>query len=433
MVIGLLLQGTSVFAQNLASNPGFEAGNTSGWFPFGSPTISAETSVVHTGNFACLVTNRTMSFMGAAQSFGGILQTGQVYNVSTWVQMVNDNNQNVQIECQKIDGNGTAFSTIAQSTVSAGGWTQLSGQFTLNVSGTLTNLNFYVQVTTSTNDAYYIDDMNVSVPSTNGATVVDAANVHQRIDGFGASSAWRGSWTAAQENMFFSTNASGTGVSLDNKTNFAYVGIGLSLLRNHIEYASTTASNISLTTAETSVMQAAQFRGARVWSTPWTPAPGFKSNNGPNGGNYLGSGGNATNVAYASQLANYVASMKNTYGVNIYALSLQNEPDANVTTYEACVWTGAQFHDFVTNLYSAMVNKGVSSTKIMLPESQNWASNPGLYTPTMNDTNTAAVVGILANHDYVANNVVGDTSTPPPLPVAGRAMWETEVAQLGGT
>jgi glucuronoarabinoxylan endo-1,4-beta-xylanase len=265
-----------------------------------------------------------------------------------------------------------------------------------------------------------------------GSCTVDWNTVFQRIDGFGASSAWDGSWTPAQADMFFSTNASGTGTSFDGKTNFSYTGAGLSLLRNHIVYASSTASSASPSTGETYIMQLAQQRGARVWSTPWTPASGFKSNGSPNGGNYLGSGNNATNLAYASQLANYIASMKNTYGVNIYALSIQNEPDANVTSYEAAVWTGTQFHDFVTNLYNAMVAKGVSSTKIILPESQNWASNPGLYNPTLNDPVAAADVSIIANHDYVGDNVVGDVTTPAALPVSGKALWETEVSQIDG-
>ena len=161
---------------------------------------------------------------------------------------------------------------------------------------------------------------------------VDWATVFQRIDGFGASSAWRSSWTTAQADMFFSTNH-GTGTSLDAKINFAFNGIGLSLLRNHITYASSISESATPSTAEISIMQMAQARGARVWSTPWTPASGFKSNNGPNGGNYLGGGDNATNLAYASQLANYVTNLRSTYGINLYAISVQNEPNAKVTTY----------------------------------------------------------------------------------------------------
>ena len=71
---------------------------------------------------------------------------------------------------------------------------------------------------------------------------VDWNNVHQRIDGFGASSAWQGGWTTAKADMFFSTNN----------------GIGLSLLRNHISFAGSASSNAIPSTSEISIMQMAQ-------------------------------------------------------------------------------------------------------------------------------------------------------------------------------
>jgi O-glycosyl hydrolase len=267
---------------------------------------------------------------------------------------------------------------------------------------------------------------------------VDWNDVHQRIDGFGASSAWNGNWTTAEADLLFSTNNK---VAYQSAT---YTGVGLSLLRNHITYANTTSASDLPTTVETGIMQMAQARGARVWSTPWTPAAGFKSTHdiydqnkatdgGIDGGSYLGSGNNITNINYASQLANYVASMSHSYGVNLYAISVQNEPDANVTNYEACQWSGAQIHDFVPNLYSALAAKGVGSTKIIIPESQNWSSDTALYTPTLNDPDTAADVDIIANHDYVADNSVGDQTTPLAVSTSGKALWETEVALLSGS
>lgn len=238
----------------------------------------------------------------------------------------------------------------------------------------------------------------------------------------------------------FSTN-SGTGTTLDGKTDFPFAGCGLSLLRSHVVPANTASATDTPGTYESSIMQLAQARGARVWSTQWTPATGFKNTNDlydslpitnpVNGGSYLGSGNNVANLNYASQLANYVASMKNSYGVNLYALSIQNEPDASVNTYEACQWTGAQFHDFVTNLYSALAAKGVGSTKIILPESESWGSNPGLYTPTLSDPNASATVSIIANHNYVGDNATGDLTAPAALAVPGKTLWETEVSQFG--
>ncbi len=240
--------------------------------------------------------------------------------------------------------------------------------------------------------------------------VVNWNDVHQRIDGFGASSAWDGSlWSAAKADMFFSTNT----------------GIGLSLLRNRVAPAGSTSSTAIPTTVETNIMQMAQARGAKVWSAPWTPPSGFKSNNGPNGGSYLGSGANATNRAYASQLANYVASMKNTYGINLYAISIQNEPGVS-TSYESCLWTAQQFHDFATNLYSALAASNVASTRIILAEDENWQTN--FYYTAMNDPAVATNTGIIACHNYDGSPPGGIPTPPGKFANPNAALWETEVS-----
>jgi glucuronoarabinoxylan endo-1,4-beta-xylanase len=266
---------------------------------------------------------------------------------------------------------------------------------------------------------------------------VDWNTTYQAIDGFGASSAYDGTWSTNQADILFSTNM-GVVFYDDSLNRYTNNGLGLSLLRNHIVYASTPLASDTPTTVETNIMLWAQQRGARVWSTPWTPAPGFKSiydiydsgvatGGGVNGGSYLGFGNNATNQAYASQLANYVVSMKN-MGINLYAISVQNEPDADVTTYDACQWTGTQIHDFVTNLYAALAAKGVGSTKILLPESQNWQDYQNLAVPAMTDPTVAADVGIIADHNYDGANGPANLTKNS----YGKPLWETEVSQLSG-
>jgi glucuronoarabinoxylan endo-1,4-beta-xylanase len=238
---------------------------------------------------------------------------------------------------------------------------------------------------------------------------------YQRIDGFGASSAWRWYWTSALADMFFSTNN----------------GIGLSLLRNHIVYASTTSSNDTPGTSEISIMQYAQARGALVWSTPWTPAPGFKIPVEQNGGYFFDVTTNLQN--YASQLANYVYTMEHSpNNVNIYAISVQNEPDNVTSQYESCGWTPPEIHDFVPYLRSALAAKGVGSTQIIIPESEHWSSDSTLFTTTLNDPTTVTDVDIIADHNYDGpNSQTGDTSTPAQLSVNGKTVWETEVSTLG--
>src|SRR6185436_18421777 len=112
-----------------------------------------------------------------------------------------------------------------------------------NPSGAVSALNFYAEVPSSSNASYYIDDVALSGGTVitngtiNGVSSVDWNNVHQRIDGFGASSAWDGSWTTAEADLLFSTN---NNVSYQSGI---YNGVGLSLLRNHIAYANSTSSN----------------------------------------------------------------------------------------------------------------------------------------------------------------------------------------------
>lgn len=428
---GALLLGLTIFthagmAQNLALNPGFETGGTAGWFAFGPATIAAQTNQVHSGTYAAWVQNRTANWNGIAQSFQTVMQSGQTYNLSVWVQMAGATSETVQLTMQKTDGGATTYAVVANGAVAPGGWTQLTGQYALNVTGTLTALTLYLEVPSSTNAPFYVDDLlvqleNTTPPSGVGAATINWTEVHQVIDGFGASSAWRGNWSTALADMFFSTN-SGTGSIIGGGT-YAYTGIGLSLLRSRIAPGGTTTEN--------SIMQMAQARGARVWSAPWSPAPQFKSNTNVNGGSFIGNPANYQ--AYANQLAGYAARMKSQYGVNLYALSVQNEPDANVTTYESCNWTAQQIHDFIPYLSGALAASNVAATKIMLPESQNWTDPQGLRLTTMNDPATAAMVSIIANHNYVANNIAGDQNAPAAINNYGKALWETEVAKLSGS
>jgi glucuronoarabinoxylan endo-1,4-beta-xylanase len=178
-------------------------------------------------------------------------------------------------------------------------------------------------------------------------------------------------------------------------------------------------------------MQMARNLGARVWSAPWTPQTSFKTTNqngvlSVNGGGFAG---NAANYqAYANQLAGYVVNIKNTYGVNLYALSVQNEPDFNTTNYESCVWTAQQIHDFVPYLSAALAASNVAGTKIIIPESDVWSGDTGLYMTAMNDPAVAPLVSVIANHNYVQNNNLGDQTTPAAIPSFGKALWETEVS-----
>ena len=260
----------------------------------------------------------------------------------------------------------------------------------------ITNVFIHIWGATSLSGAstLWVDNLKFTGTTVNGTATVNYANARQRIDGFGASSAWGSSWSVAEADLLFSTNAN---------------CCGLSLLRSRIAPDGSTV--------ESGIMQLAQARGARVWSTPWSPPAAWKDSNSVNGGNWIATAANSQ--SYATQLATYVAAMRTTYGIKLHALSVQNEPDAS-TTYESCVWTAAQIHDFVPYLSAALAAKGVANTGIMLPESMHWQF--ALAADTMNDPVTAAQVALLGGHDYGSSAAaVTQFGSPPPVP-----LWETE-------
>src|SRR5450432_788023 len=129
--------------------------------------------------------------------------------------------------------------------------------------------------------------------------VVRPARTHQRITGFGASSAWTApDLSDADADLLFSTDS----------------GVGLSLLRVRI---APDGSCLELATA-----QKAQARGAKVWATPWSPPAAWKSNGDVNNGGSLLP---AHASDWAQSLVGFVTMMK-AQGVDITALSAQNEP-----------------------------------------------------------------------------------------------------------
>ncbi len=223
--------------------------------------------------------------------------------------------------------------------------------------------------------------------------IVNPTVLHQRISGFGASSAWAGGYkNAADPTTLFSTTGNGAGLSLFR-------------VRIQPSPAGTTSAG------EIAMAKTAQSMGATVWATPWTPPTADKSNN-----NTVE--GTLTNpAAWAASLASYVTTMKNA-GINLYAVSSQNEPDANVT-YESCVYTGATLATFVgTNMGPALAGTGV---KVMTPETQNW-NGFSTFEPALAANATAwAAADIVATHEYG-----GNPSAYPAIQAAGKEFWETE-------
>jgi glucuronoarabinoxylan endo-1,4-beta-xylanase len=239
-------------------------------------------------------------------------------------------------------------------------------------------------------------------------------NEEQVIDGFGASDAFESiPMTSAQAALLFSPTT----------------GVGLSLLRTEIPDDGSCATINATCAGEVSDMQLAIANGARVWSTPWSPPASMKTNGSVDCTAGSGNGALSTTSysAYATYLANYVKSLTSIYSISLYALSVQNEPDACVS-YDSALWTAAQLNTFIkTNLGPTFTSAGLSNTLIVMPESPGYNSLVSLAGETMDDPEAAAYVGINAWHDYD-----DAPSVTNPYASQNKLYWETEVSAGAG-
>ena len=191
----------------------------------------------------------------------------------------------------------------------------------------------------------------------------------QTIRGFGGAEAWMPAFSSATESALFGTGAN---------------QLGLTILRVRIDPSSTTGGSNWAT--ELSNAQGAHALGATIIATPWTPPAAWKSNDSTIEGT-LNTSEYAAYAGYLNAFTAYLAAG----GVPVYAISMQNEPDANVT-YESAVWTGATMDAWVAG------NAGVLTTKLMMPESESFITS--LSDPALNDANAVGKISIVAGHIY---------------------------------
>jgi glucuronoarabinoxylan endo-1,4-beta-xylanase len=240
--------------------------------------------------------------------------------------------------------------------------------------------------------------------STNGtfpdptAAIIYADNPQQVIRGFGAANIlpWRPDMTSDQVQKAF---GSGPGQ------------LGFSILRLRVPPNDTTTDPFK---NQVPTAKLAMSLGAIVFATPWTPPPAMKSNNNTIGGT-LNVSAYANYAAYLKSFAGYMAAN----GAPLYAISLQNEPDATVT-YESCSWNGTQFLNFMKN------NAASIGTRVIMPESQNFVH--ALSDPTLNDSVAASNTAIIAGHLYG-----GGLAAYPLATSKGKEFWMTEYLDLDTT
>ncbi|MGH9534971.1 MAG: glycoside hydrolase family 30 protein [Terriglobales bacterium] len=173
--------------------------------------------------------------------------------------------------------------------------------------------------------------------------------------------------------------------------------------------------------------QAARRGCTRFISSAWTPPPWMKTNGALVGGRLRPD----CYAAYADYLAAYVAGYRRQHGLEVYAVSPQNEPDVTVK-YASCAWNGEEFRRFVASHLGPLWRRRRLAAQIMLGENSEWSEAPAV--PSLQDAAAREAVGIVASHAYSGDNHVPEVGLAPRTGVLTLArrfqkpIWQTEVS-----
>lgn len=372
---------------NILTNPGFETGTTSGWSGR-SCTISAVTGGM-SGTYRGYATGRTATWQGIKQSIFGKVNNGQTVTISGWVRLDTTASDTIKLTVEQKDDAGTRYIGIHQTTGYADRWTQLTGTFTLNVTGTLTYLDVYFEGPAS-GVSFYVDDAQVLVPGSTAeaAVAIDSGVRHQMIEGFGAAGAWY----------------EGTLVSHPQKTalyNILFRDLGLDIYRLRNTYGQSGGADYMNRSAQIIAGgEAALGRPLKVLICAWSPSAALKSNGETANGGTLKK--NASNQYMYAEYGDWWADSLQAwagYGVTADYISIQNEPDWEAD-WDTCRFNPAEstgvagYNQAFDAVYDELnARMGSSMPRMIGPETTglNGAAGytPGQYISAMSDPSRA--------------------------------------------
>ncbi len=244
------------------------------------------------------------------------------------------------------------------------------------------------------------EQRNVAAAST---VTVDINKEYQTIRGFGGIN--HPEWTGADLSEAQRKTAFGNG---DNELGLTILRVFVNPDKNQWKLAVPTAKYASQ-------------NGVTVFASPWEPPANLAESGGSNGKLHLPK---SNYGAYAQHLNDFGTYMKDN-GVDLYSISVQNEPDyAEEWTY----WSTDETTDFIANY-----GDKITSTRLMSPESfqyapenASWVKDGGkkFYRKILNNAKAMQNCDLFGTHMY---GTTRDWMDFPDLENSGKEIWMTEV------
>ena len=379
---------------NVLINPGFELG-ISDWQGRGAASISYESAQPRSGIYCGRAYDRTNNWHGIQQNMIGKMVAGETYQISGWVKTSSSSQSDIHITFQKNDDSNNGdpqYRWTASGKADSSGWTYISGSYTLEVTGVLSQLIFYIEGPDAGIDIF-VDNLSVYGPEviidTNAEGLIDINTKHQMIEGFGAAGAWYEGWLTShpkREELY--------------DLLFGNLGLDIYRLRNTYDQGTSGADFMN---KSAQIITEAKERNPdlKIMISSWSPPAYLKSNGEISGGNnatLIGGPGNYDYAGFAQWWADSITAW-NSLGIYPDYISIQNEPD-----YDAS-WDSCRF-DPTENSNIAGYNKAFEAVYLEL-HSRFDSSMPKMIGPEAtgfhgaSGNNLDAYLSAFTNHDNV--------------------------------
>jgi len=170
----------------------FEDGTADGWSSFnGATTPVATNAAAYAGSYSLLTTTGATGAGGPSIKLNSVLQAGATYTITGYIQLTNgEAASNANFTIARTDAScsgGTCYDTIGayQVSVSASGFAQIGGSYT--VSATETGLNLYAQLVGATSaQSFYLDNVVITetAPPPGGSPIAMYTFADGGLDGW---------------------------------------------------------------------------------------------------------------------------------------------------------------------------------------------------------------------------------------------------------
>jgi O-glycosyl hydrolase len=337
----------------------------------------------------------------------------------------------------------TAFKVDAAAQCFKDNWFVFSNQSTVS-SGVLTYTWDFGEGTTKQGDAeesFIYKDVNktytvkvavsdgkaspvtasIAINTTVSTISIDASKKFQTIEGFGGFGA---------QDVYWSNGPFTSAAFVDNLIN----DLGLTILRDNIptdfedvnddnDPNSTNLSNFHYNSLNNHFQYLKDMKTAglnKLIVSCWSGPAWMKTNNNVNGDKadapaYNPDPTSANNQLrtdmyeeFAERCVAYIKVIKQETGIDVYAISLQNEPRFT-EPYESCVFNGEALRDLVKVVGKRFTGDGIK-TKIFMPEDIGYIDGvSGMVQPALNDPDARKYISIIAVHGYALDGVTADS------------------------